>query len=251
MSALRALLAALVAAASLASGAAADPARETHALRLPALAERIAKLHVQATHGVLAERSRRGLAEALRDFDAALRAAARASGAEARDHHLLLGLLWEDYRAWAARPATRDNTRKLADRADEVAWIAIKAARAATASPHARDASRAAQLAQRVPRLHLMRLWDPRNRELADEIAALSAELAELIARLRSVPQNTPEVTAHLEIAEGQHRFLEHAAHEVHRPAASSRHAQDIAKTGDHILESMERVALLYAASGR
>jgi hypothetical protein len=220
-----------------------------HGLRLPALAERIAKLHVQMGHGLLVERSRRALAEALRDFDATLRAAqARPGDAPARDNYLLLGLLWQEYRAWAARAATRDSARKVSDRADEVAWIAAKGPRA-QASPLALEASRACALAQRVPRLHLMRRWEPRNAELARELEAASEELARILAALASAEQNTPDIAAQIQVAQTQHGFLAHAAGEMHRPGASPRHAENIAKTGDHILESMDRAMRLYDAA--
>src|SRR6185436_20519172 len=72
----------------------AEERRAGDGMRLAALAERIAKLHAQSAHGVMAERSRRGLAEAVRDFDALLRANARGAPAETRESYLLLGLLW-------------------------------------------------------------------------------------------------------------------------------------------------------------
>lgn len=226
--------------------AAEERAGTVHALRLPALAERIAKLHVQVAHGLLIERSRRSLAEALRDFDATLRAiAVRPGDAQARDNYLLLGLLWHEYRAWAARPATRDSARKVSDRADEVAWIAAKGPRA-QAGPLALEASRACALAQRVPRLHLMRRWEPRNADLARELDVASGDLARILAALAAAEQNTPDIAAQIQVARTQHGFLESAAGEMHRPGASPRHAENIAKTGDHILESMGRAMRLY-----
>jgi hypothetical protein len=228
--------------------AAEERASNVHALRLAGTAERIAKLHVQAGRGVLAERSRRALAEAMRDFDATLRAAAaRPGNAESRDNYLLLGLLWREYRAWASRPPTRDSVRKVADRGDEMAWIAAKAPRLQPAAgPLALEASRACVLSQRVPRLHFMRHWEPRNAELARELGAASEELAAILARLAAAGQNTVDITAQLQIAQTQHGFLATAGGEMHRPGAHPRHAQNVAKTGDHILESMERALRLY-----
>ena len=96
--------------------AAADGAREAHrataAVQLTALAERIAKLHAQIAQGVLAERSRRAMTEALRGFESNLREVAAASPTpEIRDNYVLLALLWPEYREWARKPATRDNAR--------------------------------------------------------------------------------------------------------------------------------------------
>ena len=64
-------------------------------MRLEMLAERIAKLHAQVGQGVLVERSRKALPEALREFEVALREVkARPAGPEVRDNYVLLGLLW-------------------------------------------------------------------------------------------------------------------------------------------------------------
>jgi len=249
---LRRALAALAALFALAWAAPAHAAGERpsnlHALRLAGIAERIAKLHVQASREGLAERSRRLLAEAIRDFDATLRAAAaRPANPESRDNYLLLGLLWREYRPWALRPPTRDSIRKVADRGDEVAWIAAKAPRLqAAAGPLALDAARACALSQRVPRLHFMRHWEPRNAELARELADASGELAAILARLAAAGQNSVDMAAHLQIAQTQHGFLASAGDEMHRPGAHPRHAQNVAKTGDHILEAMERALRLY-----
>jgi hypothetical protein len=255
MSARPARFAALATAALLLGSTPARAAEEgagtVHAMRLAAIAERIAKVHVQAASGVLVERARRALGEALRDFDATLRAAAAPpASAEVRDNYLLLGLLWREYRGWAVRPATRETARKVSDRAEEVAWIAAKATRLQLAGASGGltfAASQACALSQRVPRLHLMRRWDPRNADLARELAVASEELAGILERLAAAEQNTPEIEAHLQLARTQHEFLVSAAGEMHRPGASARHAENIAKTGDHILDSMERALRLYS----
>jgi len=118
--------AALIAAAL---AAAAAQAQEP-ALRLESLAERIAKLHAQVGQGVLAERSKRALPEAVREFDGALKSAsARATTAEARESYLLLRLLWQDLRPWTLKPPTRDNAKRISDRVEEVTWVAAKGAR--------------------------------------------------------------------------------------------------------------------------
>lgn len=228
--------------------AAGERGSDVPALRLAGIAERIAKLHAQAGGGVLAERSRRSLGEAMRDFDATLRAAAAQPGnAESRDNYLLLGLLWREYRAWASRPPTRESVRKVADRGEEVGWVAAKAPRLQPAAgPRALDAARACVLSQRVPRLHFMRQWEPRNAELARELGAASAELAAVLGRLAADGQNSVDIAAHLQIAQTQHGFLVSAGNEMHRAGAHPRHAENVAKTGDHILESMERALKLY-----
>lgn len=223
------------------------------AMRLETLTERIAKLHAQVAQGLLAERSRRALRDAVREFDVALRAAtAQAPGAEARDTYLLLGLLWRDYRGWATRPPSRDNAKKIAERAEEVAWIAAKGARLVHERGRrgtgrlALDAAHVATLAQRLARLHLLARWGVREETFTREIPATSARLAATLETLRAAPHNTPEIDTELQAAQGQLAFLLQAARELDGRRPGGRQLEFIAKSGDHILESMQRVVRLY-----
>lgn len=230
----------------------AEEPRAGDGMRLAALAERIAKLHAQSAHGVMAERSRRGLADAVRDFDALLRANARGAPAETRESYLLLGLLWDEYRVVASRPATREGVRKLADRTDEVAWVASKAAASAQPAlgPIASKAARVCVLSQRVPRLLLMRHWEPRNADLAREATAAAAELAGTLDDLLGAAQNFPDLAPEVQVARTQHGFLVAAAAEIERAPARTRTLENIAKTGDNILEAMQRVTRQYEERG-
>ncbi|HUP98606.1 MAG TPA: hypothetical protein VM073_11720 [Usitatibacter sp.] len=228
-------------------------AAQEPAMRLEALSERIAKLQAQLGQGVLADRSKRAMPEAVRDFEAALKAATtRASTPEARENYLLLKLLWHDYRAWALKPPTRDNAKRLADRAEEVGWIASKGARMLHEGGRrgtgrlALDASHAGTLAQRVARLHLLRRWGLRDDALGNALAVASADLRATLEKLRQAPHNTPEIDTELQVAEGQMGFLLQAARELEGGRGSLRQMEFIAKAGDHILESMERAVRLY-----
>jgi hypothetical protein len=251
----RIAFAALLLAASLARAASAAPdAGALAAIRLPTLAERVAKLHAQVGQGILAQRSRRALAETLRDFDAALRAAAAAApNAEARDNYTLLGLLWQDYREFAQRPATRENARKLRERTEEVEWVAAKGARAfhehsrAGANASAVRAEQAALLSQRIAKLYLWRQWDLRDERAARELRESEENLGRALDALRAATDNTPQIAAELESAQGQLRFMADAAAKVEARQDAGRQIEFIAKTGDHILESMQRAARLYA----
>lgn len=221
-------------------------------MRLAALAERVAKLHAQAAHGVMVERSRRGLADAVRDFDLLLRASGRAAAPQTRESYLLLGLLWEEYRVIALRPPTREGVRRLADRTDEVAWVASRAAAAEQPGlgPIAAKAARVCVLSQRVPRLILMRRWDPRNAELGREAAAATEELAGTLEDLLSASQNVPDLASQVQVARTQHGFLTSATAEIQRTGAGVKALENIAKTGDNILEAMQRVTRQYEELG-
>jgi hypothetical protein len=223
------------------------------AMRLEALAERIAKFHAQLGQGVLAERSKRGLLDAVRDFDSGLRAVmARPANAEVRDNYLLLQILWQEYRGLALKAPNRDNAKKLADRVEEVAWIAAKGARLGVEPGRkgtgrlALDAAHAATLSQRVARLYLLRRWGVRDSSIDKQLDAASADLSATLEKLRDAQLNTPEVETELQVAEGQLGFLTQAAGELEGGRGNMRQMEFIAKTGDHIFESMERAARLY-----
>jgi hypothetical protein len=227
--------------------------RAVAAVRLATLAERVAKLDAQIGQGILVDRSRRAMAEAFRDFEAGHRALASAAPSpELREHLRLLALLWQDYRAWAVRPPSRENARKLGERTEEVVWVAMKAARALHGEPRAASAllafkaAQACTLSQRIPRLHLWRRWGIRDESLLNELRLAEAQLHASLESLRTVSTNTPEITAELLVAENQAAFLAQASKQLDRGKEVARHLEYVAKSGDHILESMERVARLY-----
>jgi hypothetical protein len=198
---------------------------------------------------VLADRSRRALAEAVREFDALLRALpAPGPRDDARESYLLLRLLWDEYRAWAAKPPTRENAGKLAERSEEVVWVASKLA--SGPGGEADRAARAATLAQRVPRLHLMRRWEPRNEKLRALLAAETAQLKRALDALGVAPRNTAEIVAELQVAENQHAFLVAAAREIAEGGAPARAVEVIARAGDNLMEALLRAARLYAGEG-
>jgi hypothetical protein len=217
------------------------------------LAERIAKLHGQIGQGIFAERSKRSLAASIRDFDATLKAvASSAPPGEIRDNYVLLTLLWNDYREFALRTPTRENARKMRERNEEVAWIAAKGAR--MIQDHTRSATNAsavraggaAMLSQRIPKLYLWRRWEMRDEGLAGELREAEENLRRALDTLVAARDNTPEIAAELQVAENQLRFMADAARSFEGRQPAARDIEFIAKTGDHILEAMERAARLY-----
>ena len=230
--------------------------RASAALRLATLAERIAKLHAQTGQGVLAERSRRAMPEALREFERELRTtSARAPTPEIRDNYVLLALLWREYREWALKAPTRENARKLRERNEEVVWVAAKGARLlqersrAGESASALRAENAAVLSQRIPKLYLWRRWDMRDEALARELREAEENLRRALEAMQAARENTPEISAELQAAASQLAFMAEAARELERAGATTRSIEFIAKTGDHILEAMERAARLYESA--
>jgi chromosome segregation ATPase len=228
-------------------------ATATAAVRLVMLSERIAKLHAQVGQGVLAERSRRDLTQAGRDFDATLRAvSAKAAKPEERDNYLLLAALWREHREWIARAPSREGARQMRERTEELAWIAQKGARMVQGEARAATnagAFRAAQagvLAQRVAKDYLWRRWGMRDERLDKERRDAEENLDRLLAALKAARGNSVEVEAELQSAEAQLGFLRQGAKELDASHAPPRAIEFVAKSADHILQSMERLQRLY-----
>lgn len=254
----RRLLAALLAAALPARAGPAAGASANLASRQPMLAERIAKLHAQIGLDILAGRSPRALAEAVREFEAGMRQlAAGASSPEARESYLLLGLLWDEYRALALRKPTLENAKKLAERSEEIVWVASKAARLgatpgeARATSLVRTAGDVRVLSQRIAKLHLYRHWGVRAAPADAELKAADNEYQLAMAILRAAPQNTPEIASEIVLADNQYLFLGQAVARLRSGGQARQELEFVAKTCDNILEVMERVARLHASANR
>ncbi len=258
MRALSAAAAVLLVASLAVHAAPAAQARRADAFpRLAPAVERIARLHAQSGQGVLVPRSRRALADAIRDFDAMLRAApATAPGVEARENYVLLAMLWHDYREWAQRPPSRETARKLRERTEEVAWIASKGVRLAnesargTVGASALRASQAALASQRIAKAYLWRRWDIRDEGIDRELRDSRESLPRSLEAIASTPGLPAEALAHVESAQTQWRFLSDAAAQLDAAPANARALEFACKAADHILEAMERVMEAPAAGG-
>jgi hypothetical protein len=217
--------------------------------RLATLAERVSKSHVQAAEGVLAERSRRAMRDSMAEFDSLLPVVGVLAGdAEARDNFALLGILWKELRAWARKTPTREHARQVSERAEEVAWVASKTARAlkteGTSQREGLAAMQAATAAQRVGRLLLMKRIVSRDARRDAELMDATARLGSMLSALAGSP-HTLELEDDLRMAGAQYEFLLGAMREAAAGDTASA-AELIAKTTDHITDSMERAARLY-----
>ena len=233
----------------------ATPLRATAAIRLEIFAERVAKLHAQVGQAVLADRSRKALAGALREGETGVREAiARAPDTEARDNYALLALQWTDYRDWAHRPATRDNARRLRERTEEVAWTAAKGARIvqaearSTSSASAVRAASAGVFAQRAAKGHLWTRWGIGDAALDREMHDAEENLARVLKTLRETNDPRPDVAEQLQAAESQMAFMLDAARDLKSVAPGARALEYVAKAGDYILEATDRLVALYEA---
>jgi hypothetical protein len=229
-----------------ATGAPAPAAAVNDASRLAMLAERLGKLHAQIGRDILAARSRRALGESAAEFERLLRetSGAAASG-EMRENARLLRLLWDEYRPLALRAPTPEGGRKLAERAEELDWIATKGARLlqersgtrAGALVLAAGGARAA--AQRLGRIYLQRGWALAATSGAREIRAAEQDVTGALEFLKGALESGEEAASSLRMAESQLAFL--------RQAVDRHNLEHIAKTTDYVAEAMDQLARGYA----
>src|SRR5438270_180278 len=107
-------------------------------------------------------------------------------------------------------------------------------------------AAQAALLSQRLAKAYLWRRWGMRDERLEKERRDSDENLDRLLAALRSGRGNTAEIEGELQTAETQLRFLRESARELDAGRPAPRAIEFVAKSADHILQSMERVARLY-----
>ena len=232
--------------------AAAAHAAQPHArayLRLAPGVERIARLHAQAGTDIMGAKSRRALAQAVRDFDASLRTAlAAAQGPEARENYVLLAMLWHDYREWLHRPPSRETARKLRERTEEMAWVASKGVRLVNESSRgsvaaaALRASQAALASQRIAKAYLWRRWDIRDDALDRELREARENLPRALDAIAPGPAVGADLGAQVESARTQWRFLADAAAQLDKAPSDKRALEFACKAADHIFEAMDRV---------
>jgi hypothetical protein len=230
-------------------------ARVNAASRLVMLAERIAKLHAQSGRDILVARSRRALNEASVEFEHILRdLAAGAQAPDLRENYKLLRLLWDEFRLAAQQPATPESVRKLAERTEEVAWIAQKGARQwheqskSRASDLVMTAGNARAAAQRLGKLHLQRDFGLSANASSREAKAAEAEILLAIAQVKGAPETGDDLAASARMAEDQLAFLRQAVARLEGGRERATQLEHVAKSSDHIAETLDRIARHYEA---
>ncbi len=233
-------------------------ARAVAALRAASCTERILKLQAQIGQRILPARARRALRQAIRQLDASVRAVGVPSGpAPLHEGGAILAILAREYRAWALKPATRDNAMGLGERAEELEWEANRVASLLMPSAGGRRrstpaiASEAAAFAQRVARLLLWRRWGLGGDAVAGQLALARAGLRADFEALSARAGGSPEADDELQLARDQAEFLLASARRLEDGSAGPRELEFAAKAGDNIGESMDRLVALQGPLAR
>lgn len=243
----------VVLAAAPAPAAAPEPAAlANRAMRQAMLVERCARLYLQAGQQVLPARARRALPSLVREFDSGLRdLSASAPTSEIRENYLLLRRLWEGFAPIVARPPTSDGAKKVAERAEEIAWIALKGARLYQAQ-HGLARTELAMAAgemrwrsQQIAKLHFLRPWGIGREAIGRDLPGADSAYRAAAARIREAAGSSEEIASELKMAEDQYLFLGQAAARLTAQGQAARELEFIAKTADSLAEITDRLARL------
>jgi len=233
-----------------------SPALANAATRQPMLAERAARLHAQVERGVLTARAQRLLPDALREFDAGVKALlAAAPSAEARENYRLLELLWADYRPHVARTPDPEGPDKLAERGEEVVWIAskgVKLLKEAADDPRServRMVGEARLQSQRIARAYFFRQWAGRSERREAEVRTAAAAYRKAMDALLGSAAPGSAALADLQLAENQYDFLSAAAKGLESQRDPRPGLEAVAKSCDNMLEVLDRVARTYESA--
>jgi DNA repair exonuclease SbcCD ATPase subunit len=228
-------------------------ASQNKALRQPMLAERITKSYALVGQRVLEARSRRQQDESIKEFAGALKELqVVAPTAEIKENYQLLQQLFDDFKAIAAKPATLENARLLAEQNEELVWISQKGALLiqqhlkTMRSELIATAGDARTLTQRIAKLYLFRSWGIRSDVIANDLKKAEADYRKAIERLLASPQNTADIRSELKLAETQWLFLKQAIDRLNANKTSAVELEHVTKACDNILDVMERVTTLY-----
>lgn len=223
------------------------------AVRQPMLVERITKSYTLVSQNVLEARSKRQMADAVMEFERALKELQAAGPtADIKDNYQLLEQLWGEYRDLTTQANNAERNKLLAEQNEEVVWISQKGAN--LLAEHAKSARNdlittagdVRVLTQRIAKLYLFRSGGIRSQVIEEDLKAAEKQYRADMEKLLKAQQNTPQIASELQLAETQYLFLKQAIERLNQNRASKTELENVAKSCDNILEVMERVTKLY-----
>lgn len=244
-------LASPLACAALAAPSATPASPLEAAGKLRSLAQRQAKLYLQAQVGVEKPLAQQKLAESIAEFEKHLPVvqAAAQSGASARSARRLSSE-WESYRkALTAAP----DAAAAANIAAEAEQISIAAQSLAVQFDLAQEsplyrlvdlASRSDMLAQRLARIYMQIRAGMGGKAAQVDLEQTRKEFAAAFGELAAAGENTPAIRANLELARQQWMFFEMAVNDRGKSFEFAR--RDVATTSERISQIMNEAALAY-----
>ncbi len=217
------------------------------------LSQRIAKVYAQLVLGVYADRANVILHNSVALFDSQLaELVAFAPTPEIRTLYGQLGELWIPYRNVALATASTAGLKKVAVLNEDVLKTAHTATLALTkysgiAAGHLVNISgRERMLSQRCAKFYLFRSAGLRDAYVEKGLMDARKEFEAGLAELRAAPQNTPDISRQLLLANSQWVFFASALNSYDLNAQSKTSLQYVAGSSENVLEVMDTVTGIY-----
>ncbi|MDO6387063.1 hypothetical protein [Uliginosibacterium sp. 31-12] len=219
--------------------------------KLRSLAQRQAKLYLQARVGVEQGPAQQRLAESIAEFERCLPIvqAAAQSGSAARSARRM-GSEWESFRKALEAPLNGPAASSLSAEAEQISIAAQSLAvqfDLAQESPLYRLvdlASRSDMLAQRLARIYMQMRAGMGGKAAEVDLEQTRKEFKAAFGELAAAAENTPTIRANLEVARQQWMFFELAVNDREKSFEFAR--RDVATTSERISQIMNESALAY-----
>lgn len=219
--------------------------------KIRSLAQRQAKLYLQARIGVDQAQATQRLAESIAEFDRYLPVvqAAAQSGSSARAARRITSE-WESFRKTLASPLDASSAASISAEAEQ---ISIGAQSLAVQFDLAQDspiyrlvdlASRSDMLAQRLARIYMQIRAGIGGKAAQVDMEQTRKEFAAALGELVAANENTPAIRSNLELARQQWMFFEMAVNDREKSYDFAR--RDVATTSERISQIMTESAMAY-----
>jgi hypothetical protein len=218
------------------------------------LSQRMAKAQLQILNATQVDRSRRVLSESIRSFDESLTALeAFAPDAESKGHLVAQRDVWNRYKAVLEKAPQASSVATIVNLSDEVLATGERATNsfariAGRAGGSIVDVSgRQRMLSQRIAKLYAQGVAVGDIKPGAKDIEAASAQFVSAMKQLEASPQNNDYIRQMLVVAQSQWAFYERAVRSALTGSQSASLADDVAKSSENILLTMDSVTAAYA----
>ncbi len=215
------------------------------------LSQRMVKFYCQIGQQILADKSRKQLAESIELFDTQLQELKQfAPNPEVQAAVGKMEAAWGPFREIVSRVPTKEEGKKLIGISEELLQAAQKTTmllQDAAGTPTGRlvnIAGRQRMLSQRMAKFYMQKRRGFNTSEVNNGLEQAHNEFKGALQELIASPQNTPAIKKELELAKIQWVFFENAI--AQDSAQDATFAVNVATSSERILEVMDRVAGMY-----
>ncbi len=213
------------------------------------LSQRIVKLYCQIGLGVRSEESAQALLADVERFENQYQILLKYSNDPVYQEMLeWVGIAWSRFKPLVTAPVTRDQLVRINHLAEDLLYTSDQVTIFLQDSSDERNemlvniSGKQRMYAQRLGKLYLMRAWGLDRWSVNNEMKRIRQQYAHTLIRLRSAPENTPEIQESLKEVNQQWVQFRFALERVNEPAY--RHV--VAEASDELLEMMDWITSKY-----